>query len=954
MRAKRQASASAPPSLADTPSRPPRAAYRGLWWQAHRTVFSITAALVLLAATIGGTAVYFETQHAGSTQQGQSVRNTPQVIGIGTSTYISCGSPTATTCNIASVSVAAYSALVIFVLGHGTTAPSAVAVHGYTPALVKAETAGTGTQGLWSYLINNMTAASVTVYANFTAGIGYLIMVVDLTNVQTSALDVSNDAVGNSSSPSSSCTTTVANDQVVGAAMELTYNGNMALEVGSGNTLIKGPEVDAQTPGTESITAHALVAVAGPFASAFLEYKVVSGGSGTTNPWSAMCVALKPAAVPGAPSSLATGAITTTSIAMTWSNPNSGVGPLVNTTVYQATYTGGSCGAYTMHYSLGARATSYTVTGLTISTYYCFEITVWNSTGQSAFSNILSDVETAAVPLAPTGVSATPESGTTDTVLIMWTEPAGTLLNNSYNQYNASSCSGAAAHVGPPPLYDVSLGVTTLAVVSGLTAGTAYSWTVSGWNATGEGAEASCVTATTYKLASAPSGLGATGVTTTQATLNWAQPSGGVINDTIYEGVTCGTWTAQISAGAVSSYTVTGLNPGATYCFTVSAWTGGGDGPLANPYLNVTAVNSLPTRVTNLHATGIGITNLTLRWIQATSGSGSIVNNTVYYGAVCGTWAAKLSTGTPKTSYDLTGLSGSSTYCLAVGAWNAGGQGPLNYTNATTSNGVPSAVSGLTLISASQHYISFLWTNPSGTLVNNTVNYTTTAACAGGLTQVSTGGATASWTVGGLLAFTTYYVEVSAWSSGGQGASSSCVAMITQSATPPAPIINVGQTTVGQTYINLVWINPAGYTLFNNSVYYGTSCGVGYPTFSGWGHIVNTHGVTSQWNVTSLATSTSYCFGVTAWDGQSNLSVTANFSTGNNSVFCITNCTIVGPSPASPLNATDELLLGLGALFSFVALIGFFLVYKRRKRGGGEHVSRADQIIEIRIVGGNK
>jgi len=92
-----------------------------------------------------------------------------------------------------------------------------------------------------------------------------------------------------------------------------------------------------------------------------------------------------------APTGLAAGYATSTTIPLSWTapatSPSSGV--ISSYTVLQATYSGGSCGSYSTSHSTGSSATSYTVSGLTLGTTYCFEVAAVDMGGTSADSSAI-------------------------------------------------------------------------------------------------------------------------------------------------------------------------------------------------------------------------------------------------------------------------------------------------------------------------------------------------------------------------------------------------------------------------------------------------------------------------------------------------------------------------------------------------------------------------------------
>jgi fibronectin type 3 domain-containing protein len=186
--------------------------------------------------------------------------------------------------------------------------------------------------------------------------------------------------------------------------------------------------------------------------------------------------------VPAAPTALTVGVVTTTSIALSWTNPTSS--GLVNDTVFYST---GTSPCNTNAVSTAGVATSKTVTGLTTATQYCFEVVAWNSTGKSAASNVVVQT-TGQLPHAPTSLAVT---GTTSTTITLtWTNPSGGgLVNITLNEYLGLTCVGTVDQE--------SAGVVSARTDTGLTPSTQYAYTVVAWNATGAGPASSCVTAAT-------------------------------------------------------------------------------------------------------------------------------------------------------------------------------------------------------------------------------------------------------------------------------------------------------------------------------------------------------------------------------------------------------------------------------------------------------------------------
>jgi hypothetical protein len=111
-----------------------------------------------------------------------------------------------------------------------------------------------------------------------------------------------------------------------------------------------------------------------------------------------------------------------------------------------------------------------TVTGLQSSTSYTFTVTATNAAGTSAASAASNSITATTVPQAPTIGTATATGGTTATVAYT----AGATGGAAVSAYTATSSPGSLTGTGASPI-----------TVSGLTTGTAYTFTVTATNANG-------------------------------------------------------------------------------------------------------------------------------------------------------------------------------------------------------------------------------------------------------------------------------------------------------------------------------------------------------------------------------------------------------------------------------------------------------------------------------------
>jgi hypothetical protein len=180
-------------------------------------------------------------------------------------------------------------------------------------------------------------------------------------------------------------------------------------------------------------------------------------------------------------------------------------------------------------------------------------------------------------PGPPTGVAATAGQAS---ATVAWTAPASGGAPTSYSvqpRVNGVASGSPKTVTGSPP--------ATSATITGLTAGTAYTFVVTGANAGGAGTASSpsnAVTPTGSSGPSVPTGVAAQG-DSTAALVRWTAPSsdGGspITGYTVTRyvgGVSQGTTSAP---GDATNAFVTGLTNGTSYTFTVSATNAAGNSP---------------------------------------------------------------------------------------------------------------------------------------------------------------------------------------------------------------------------------------------------------------------------------------------------------------------------------------------------------------------------------------
>ncbi|NMO13307.1 hypothetical protein HPC49_15380 [Pyxidicoccus fallax] len=485
-----------------------------------------------------------------------------------------------------------------------------------------------------------------------------------------------------------------------------------------------------------------------------------------------------PRTVPGAPTQVRATAGNRSAL-VEWSAPDDNGGSDV--TGYTLTVEAGGTVVETRETS----ATSLTVTGLTNGTTYRFTVTATNGVGTGAASSPVSAVPQS-LPGAPTGLAVSP--GNTQ-VSLTWTAPQDN-GGNPLTGYVVTVRSGGA-------VVRTQDATTTNATVTGLTNGTAYSFTVSATTSVGTGLPSEPVSATPRTVPGAPTQLQAT-AGEGQVTVSWTAPANGGSAITGYTVLAQpGDRTVQV-AGNQTQATVTGLTNGTAYTFTVTATNVAGTGA-ASTSVSATP-RTVPAAPTNLEATP-GAAQVSLTWFAPSNNGGSAVTGYVVTvrngGTVVGTQTSSTRSAT------VTGLTNGTAYTFTVAATNVAGTGAASTPVNATPRTVPAAPSGLAA-TPDNGQVSLTWAAPTDNGGSPVTGYTVTARQ--GATVVGTQtSATTSATVTGLTNGTAYTFTVAATNVAGTGAVSTSV-----SATPrtvPREPTNV-VATGGNRQVSLTWSAP--------------------------------------------------------------------------------------------------------------------------------------------------
>ncbi|HXZ73943.1 MAG TPA: fibronectin type III domain-containing protein [Streptosporangiaceae bacterium] len=351
----------------------------------------------------------------------------------------------------------------------------------------------------------------------------------------------------------------------------------------------------------------------------------------------------------------------------------------------------------------------------------------------------------------------------------------------------------------------------------------------------------------------------------TQVTLSWA-PSP-LYDHNVYWGTTAdfnGSAPVVKVARTSSTYTVTGLVNGTTYCFWVTAVTQNGESQVEGLAVEASAVPvpTVPGPPTGLTAAP-GDQQVTLSWHPPASDGGSPVTGyNVYQGTSPGgeasTPIATVAATSPTTSYTVPGLVNGTTYYFKVTALNKVDEGPGAEASAVPAT-VPGPPAGLTAVPGNGQ-VTLSWDPPAsdgGSPVTGYHLYVRTTAGFNGGAPLATVPGTAV-TVTGLTNGITYYFRVTAVNQVGEVPGAEVRDVPVTVPGPPAGLTAVP----GDGQVTLSWAAPAsdgGSPVSGYIIYRGTSPGgeTGTP--------VNGSPVTAtSYTVTGLTNGTTYYFKVVA------------------------------------------------------------------------------------------
>ncbi|GAA0745344.1 fibronectin type III domain-containing protein [Dactylosporangium roseum] len=331
---------------------------------------------------------------------------------------------------------------------------------------------------------------------------------------------------------------------------------------------------------------------------------VAGGLEGPRSAPTAPVTAITTPAAPGAPTATVNG---DRSVRLAWTPP---APPVTGYRVEAATgdgpftaVTDGDCAA--------AAAPECTITGLTAGTSYRFRVTARNAAGDGAASAPSAAVVAVAAPDAP--VIGTVTVTGDRTVTVPWTAPSGgadayrvaVATGGPYSPVTAGTCASAPA-TGP-------------CTVTGLTAGTRYTFTVTAIRGGVEGATSGPSNAVTALATPGAPVVGGATPADRSAVVTWSapDPAAGVTGYTAT--ARPGGQSCEATGAGATTCTITGLANGTAYSVTVTAHSPAGDSAAGGPAAVTPGVApGAPTGVTAV----AGVASIKVSWTAPAPGSG--------------------------------------------------------------------------------------------------------------------------------------------------------------------------------------------------------------------------------------------------------------------------------------------------------------------------------------------
>lgn len=433
-----------------------------------------------------------------------------------------------------------------------------------------------------------------------------------------------------------------------------------------------------------------------------------------------------------------------------------------------------------------------TVDGLTAGATYYVRVKAVNSVGSSSYSS----AQNVTIPSISSSVTGLSVSNDGLTATATWNTPASN-GGSTITGYRVSYTSNGNTTV---------VDTQNLSLSFVLEEGASYSLSVVAINAIGM-SEASVTTLVAPTVATAPTNVNVTVTSPTSVSLSWNAPvsNGGsyVTGFEVTLSSSAATDNSTIVMGSKSA-TITGLESGLDYTFTVKAINAVGKSAGTNAYALVALAPSAPSApIMNLDTE----TSLSVIWSAPASNGGSPITSYVVAYSTNSDMSGATEVSTTEKSMILNGLTAGTVYYVAVKAKNIAGGSSYSAVSSHTPGVAPDAVSMVWVGLDGVNGATVTWDAPADNgraITGYRVEYSIDSTFSTNVYVIDVTSTTAS--IAGLTSGSTYYVRVTAINELGTSAHSGSTSIVMPTA-PDAPSL-VEVTTTSNTSVSLSWSKP--------------------------------------------------------------------------------------------------------------------------------------------------
>lgn len=501
---------------------------------------------------------------------------------------------------------------------------------------------------------------------------------------------------------------------------------------------------------------------------------------------------------PDAPGTLSALTVTSTQIALSWSDG----GPYETGYVIERCSDGG-CSDFVPIDTVPADFVSYNDTGLTANATYRYRVQAINAVAGSAYSNIAEKATD--LPATPTALSALAMTATR--IDLAWTDNADNELF-----YIVERCLGSCDSTGTFTEIESALAPNAEAYSDNTaSAGVTYSYRVRALNGGGVSPTTNIASATTAAPV-APSGLTASTLSGTLIRLTWTDNASNELNYQVERcaSADCPTFSLVRTLPANDSVYVDTVAVDDEYTYRVRAVNNVGPSGYT---LEATANTIRPTAASDFTVSTVNSTRIDLTWTDnATNEVGYVLERCTGPGCSAFTLLDTLPPGA--ADYQDSGIPTETSFTYRLYAYNIAGasnrSGPLTATTIT-----PAQPTGLASVLAAPGRIDLSWTdNADNELQYRIERCVGAGTCAtqelmnANAVEVATLAADVEFHADSLLASNTnYFYRIRATNNAGASAYSD---IVNRSTSVPAAPSALTARTILATRVNLAWTDNAG------------------------------------------------------------------------------------------------------------------------------------------------